>query len=117
MIDNSTPLATLIERVEDYSKTTIELFKLHAIDKSADVVSSLVSRLAIIMSVSLSILIINIGIALWLGTLLGNAYFGFFIMGGFYSLISIILHVFRYKLLKFPVSNSVIKQMLKEKRK
>ena len=112
MTDNATPVATLLEKAENYSKTTIELFKLHAIDKSADVLSSLVSRIAVLMAVALFILIINIGIALWIGKLLGESYYGFFVIGGFYALIAILLYTFEHQLIKTPVSNSIIKQML-----
>jgi hypothetical protein len=115
MNDNTTPIATLFERAEDYSKTTLKLFKLNAIDKSADVASSLVSHLAVIMAVVLSIVIISIGVALWLGKLLGDAFYGFFIIGALYAIIAILLRAFRHQWLKYPVSNSIIKQMLKEK--
>lgn len=115
MTDDTTPIATLFERAEDYGKTTLNLLKLNAIDKSADVASSLVSRLAVIMTVVLSVLIISIGTALWLGKLLGDAFYGFFIVGGFYALLAILLQVFRHQWLKYPVSNSIIKQMLKQK--
>lgn len=115
MTDNTTPLATLLERAEDYSKTTLELFKLNTIDKSADVVSSLVSRLAIFITVALSVITISIGLALWIGKQLGDSFYGFFIIGAFYALLAIILHVFRHQLIKYPVSNSIIKQLLKQK--
>ena len=115
MTDNTTPIATLFERAEDYGKTTLKLLELNAIDKSADVISSLVSRLAVIMAVVLSVLIINIGIALWIGKLLGDAFYGFFIMGGFYGILAVILQVFRDQWIKYPVSNSIIKQMMKQK--
>jgi hypothetical protein len=115
MTDNTTPIATLFERAEDYGKTTINLLKLNAIDKSADVVSSLVSRLAVIMIVVFSVLIVSIGLSLWIGNLLGETFYGFFVMGGFYALIAILLQVFRNQWLKYPVSNSIIKQMLKPK--
>jgi hypothetical protein len=115
MTDNATHIATLIERAEDYSKTTFELFKMQTIDKSADVVSSLVSRLAILMAVALSILIINIGIALWVGKLLGSAYYGFFVIGGFSALLAMLLHFFGQQWIKAHVSNSIIIQMLKKK--
>lgn len=115
MTENATPIATLFERAEDYGKTTLKLLQLNAIDKSADVVSSLVSRLAIIMTVVFSVLIISIGTALWIGKLLGDAFLGFFIIGGFYAILAIILQVFRDQWLKYPVSNSIIKQMLKPK--
>ena len=115
MTENKTPIATLFERAEDYGKTTLNLFKLNAIDKSADVVSSLASGLAVIMTVVFSVSIISIGIALWLGKLLGDTFYGFFIIGGFYAFLAILLQVFRHQWLKNPVSNSIINQMLKQK--
>ena len=115
MEDNATPIATLLQRAEDYGNTTLELLKLNAVDKSADVVSSLVSRLAVVITVALSFLIINIGIALWLGKILGDSYFGFFIIGGSYGLLALLFHIFRHQWIKYPVSNSIIKQLLKQK--
>lgn len=115
MTDDTTPIATLFERAEDYTKTSIELFKLNAVDKSAEIVSSLFSLLVVILTVVLSIIIISIGGALWLGKLLGDSFYGFFIIGAFYLLGAILLHVFREQWLKYPVSNSIIKQMMKQK--
>ena len=115
MIDNSTPIATLFERAENYGKTTLKLLELNAIDKSADVISYLVSRLAVIATVVLSIIIINIGLALWIGKLLGESFYGFFIIGGFYVVLAIFLNIYQEQLVKYPVSNSIIKQMLKQK--
>lgn len=115
MTENTTPIATLFERAEDYGKTTLNLLKLNAIDKSADVVSSLVSRLAIIMTVVFSVLIISIGMSFWLGKLLGETAYGFFIVGGFFAILAVILNVFSHQWLKYPISNTIIKQMLKPK--
>ena len=115
MTDDTTPKAMLFERAEDYSKTTLRLFKLNAIDKSADVASSLVARLAVIMTVVFSVLIISMGVSIWLGKQLGDASYGFFIVGAFYAFMAILLHLFRKQWLKYPVSNSIIKQLLKEK--
>lgn len=117
MADNATPVATLLEKAEDYSKTTIELFKLNAIDKLADVVSSFFSRLTIFMTVALSLLIVNIGLALWIGKLLGDSFYGFFVIGSFYAIIAVPLYIFRQQWIKYPVSNSIIKEMLKQKEK
>lgn len=115
MTDNATPIATLFERAEEYSKSTLELFKLNAIDKSADVISSLISRIAVLIMVALSILILNIGIALWVGKLLGESFYGFFIIGAFYTVVAILLHFFRHQWIKYPISNSIIKQIFKQK--
>jgi hypothetical protein len=115
MNDNTTPIATLFERAEDYSKTTLKLLKLTAVDKSAEIISSLVSLIVVGMTIVLSLIIISIGVALWLGKLLGDTYYGFFIIGAFYMLLAILFNVFSKQWVKYPVSNSIIKQMLKQK--
>lgn len=115
MTDDTTPIATLFERAEKYSKTTVQLFKLNVVDKTAEIVSNLFSLLVVILTVVLSIVITSLGVALWLGQLLGNTFYGFFIVGGAYMLVAIIFHLCREKLLKYPVSNSIIKQMMKQK--
>jgi phosphoglycerol transferase MdoB-like AlkP superfamily enzyme len=114
MADDATSIEKLLDHVGEYSSPSIELFKLHAIDKSADVISTLVSNLAVFIMVALSLLIINIGCALWIGKLLGEAYYGFFIMGGLSGLLALLLHIFRQQWIKYPISNSIIKQMLKK---
>jgi len=115
MTDNTTPIATLLERAEDYTRTTIKLFKLITVDKTAEIVSSLFSLFVVLMTVVLSIIISSIGLALWLGKLLGETFYGFFIVGAIYLFVAILFRVFREQWLRYPVSNSIIKQMLKQK--
>lgn len=114
MTDNSTPIGTLFDRAEDFSKTTLKLCKLTAVDKSAEILSSLFSVLIVFMAVVLSIVITSMGLALWLGKLLGDYYYGFFIVGAFYFLVAFLFHVCRKRWLKYPISNSIIRKMLKE---
>ena len=113
MPDNAAPLATLFKSVEDYSSSTIELLKLIAIDKSADVVSSIVSRFTILIIAALSVIILNIGLAMFIGKYLSDYFYGFFIMGGFYALLAILIYLFSRRCIKYPVRNSIIRQLLK----
>lgn len=115
MTKNTTPITTLFEQAEEYSKTSLKLFRLNAIDKTADIASSLVSRLVVIMTVVFSVLLGSIGVALWIGKLLGEAFYGYFTVGAFYLFLAIFLHLFRNQCLKYPVSNAIIKKLLKEK--
>lgn len=102
----------LIESAEHYGRTSYELIRLKTIYKTADVASSLVSRGAAILLISMFSVIVNIGIALWLGDLLGKSYYGFFCVAGFYAIISFVLYFFMHKSIKKNVSNSIILQML-----
>jgi hypothetical protein len=113
--DTATPIETLFAKADDYSKTTIELLQLTAISKSAQAISLLVAKLVIAAVVVLFAIAINIGVAIWLGDLLGKVYYGFFIVAGFYALITILLIIFSKSLLIKPVSNAVITMLLKQK--
>lgn len=105
----------LFERVEEYAKTNVELVKLKATDKAAEVVSSLVAQIAVVVLAFFFILMINIGIAFWIGDAMGRTHYGFFVVAGFYALITIVLFIFRNDLIKTPISNSIIEQVLKDK--
>jgi|SRR6185369_5501265 len=115
MNDPAKAIETLFEKAGDYGKTTIELFKLNAIDKSAEVVSALTIRLAIGLVCACSVFILSIGLALWIGELLGKLYYGFFVIAGCYVLLVSLLYIFRRQWIKDPVNNSIIIQMLKKK--
>jgi len=112
MEEQSGLIESLIEKGEQYGKTTLELLKLKTLDKSADVVSNLVSWLIVFIFAVLFFLILNIGVALWLGELLGKSYYGFFVVSGFYALLALIFGIFRKQIVKNPVNNSIITQVL-----
>jgi hypothetical protein len=101
----------LLERAELYTKTSIELLKLKSIHKTADITSTLISRLLLTIVLSLFILTLNIGIALWIGDLLEKAYFGFLVVAAFYALIGIVLF-FIHPIIKSRLNNSIITQIL-----
>lgn len=113
MEDQALLIKTLLEKTEHYMRTSAELYKLKAVDKSADVISSLAARLAVIVVITLFFLILNIGISLWIGEMLGRSYYGFFIVAGFYALAGAILYAFRNKWIKEPMRNSIITNVLK----
>ncbi|CAM3933636.1 hypothetical protein FLSI110296_04250 [Flavobacterium sinopsychrotolerans] len=114
MENNATTIEMLFERAEDYTRTTVELAKLHTVDKAADVMSSLLSRLAVSIVFAMFAFLANIGLSLWIGELVGKLYYGFFIVSSFYLLIAIILYIFKNEWIKTPISNFMIVKMLKK---
>jgi hypothetical protein len=114
MENNSSTIEMLLKRAEDYTRTTVELMKLQAVDKSADVVSSLLSRMIVSIVFVLFAFLVNIGLSFWVGELLGKIYFGFLVVSAFYLLIAFILYIVRDKVLKTPIRNFIIIRMLKK---
>lgn len=105
-------LEPLLEKAEVYGKTSFELVKLKALDKTADLASTLASRSMFALVVSFFAFTINIAIALWLGDLLGKAYYGFLIVASCYALAGIVLLLI-HPFIKSRVNNAVIRQLFK----
>ena len=62
----------LYKKAEQYSKTSLELLKLHTIEKTSDVISSLTVVISISIIVGMFTLFVNIGISFFIGNILGN---------------------------------------------
>lgn len=106
-------IESLVERVEAYTKSTLELSKLKSVEMFSLVVPEFISRLSILLMLSLFGLVFNIGIALLLGEWLGKSYYGFFIVAAFYLIAGIVLHFFLRRWIKKPFSELIITQALR----
>jgi hypothetical protein len=113
MEENTTFFGALLERIESFSKTTIDLMKLKAVDKLSKVSTVVVFGLLLALFVFFFLMIFNIALALWLGKLFGEIYLGFFVVAGFYVLLIIILVLFKKQLIKTPLTNTIISKFLK----
>jgi hypothetical protein len=113
MGDNAKLMESLLEKTVEYGKTSYELVKFKALDKTSDVVSSFAPHSLVFVLISSFILFFNLGIAFWLGEMLGKVYCGFLVVAAFYGVIGIVVHFFMHKWLKKIVCNYIIKQMLK----
>lgn len=112
MEENTVIIDELLAKATEYGKAELQLAKLKALDKASDIVSSSVPRLIVMLSATVFMLFLNLGIALWVGGLLGNLFLGFFAVAAFYGLIALILHLFMHKWLKKQVGNYIIKRIL-----
>jgi Putative Actinobacterial Holin-X, holin superfamily III len=106
-------ISSLIDKSKDFLDTRIELAKLKTIDKSADVLSTVVVMVSMLFVGTLVIVLFSIGLALLLGNLLGAYHYGFFIVGGFYAIVLLVLYIQRDKWIKTPISRELINKMLK----
>jgi len=112
MEDKTTILESLIDSAENYGKSSIELWKLKAIKKTSEAVSSIAASVIVLFISVLFIFILSIGLSLWIGDYLGKSYWGFFIVAGIYLLVALICMAAKKQLLKTPVSNSIIKNIM-----
>ncbi len=112
MENNTKSLESLLERVVEYGNTSFELAKLKILDKTSNVVSSIISSYFILILIASFALFLSLGFAFWLGEILGKIWLGFFIITAFYGII-VITFLFMYKWLKKIAGNYIIKKALK----
>ena len=105
-------IGALFETASDYLETRVDLLKLKAVSKSSDMLSSIVSKLVILIIFIFGFFILNIGLSIWIGTAMGEVWYGFIIIAGFYILLGLLLIIFKSKWLKDPVNNIIVKKML-----
>jgi F0F1-type ATP synthase assembly protein I len=111
--DNATTgLEDLFTKLRDYAETRIDLIKLMAISKVSGLISTVVSMMMLILLLFLAIICLTIGIAILIGHLLGAAYWGFFIITILYVIIGLVVYAKRGSILKNPISDKLIKEMM-----
>ncbi|HEY4107993.1 hypothetical protein [Puia sp.] len=113
MEEQPTDIDILLSDAGDFIETRTTLWKYKTIESLADVSGELVSGLGLIVIASFVIITFSIGFALLIGEWLGKSYYGFFVMGGLYAILGLIIFAGRRKWLKNPFSNMLIRKILK----
>jgi hypothetical protein len=113
MEDSVKMIELLMERAIDYGKTSFEVVKLKALDKTSDLVSSLIPNTVVFVLIASFLFFLNLGLAFWLGEILGQIYYGFFVVGAFYGFIALVFYLFMQNWIKKTIRNYFIKQVLK----
>jgi|tagenome__1003787_1003787.scaffolds.fasta_scaffold19268598_2 hypothetical protein len=113
---NTQPTSTLIEslfgKTTAYTTTQLELYKLKAVDKTSTVVSSVALGISLFVVFFIFFVVLNIGIALLIGDLVGKAYLGFLILAVLYAIVGLVLFKGRNKFFKDPILKMLVNKFL-----
>ena len=110
---NTEMIESLFEKTVDYGKTSFRLMKLKTLSKTSDIASTSLTHLIVLAFTFCCILFLSLGLAIWIGEILGKSYYGFFIIGAFYGLIGISIHFFLHKWFKKILDDYIIDRVLK----
>lgn len=113
MKEDSNLFDSLFKRVTEFSITYIELLKLKSIDKIIKVISGMFPDFVFTAFLVIFLLFINLGLALWLGDLLGKIYLGFLLVGAFYLILGVVTRIFLSGWIKKSSANYFIRQFFK----
>ncbi len=112
METNPTIIESLLASIESYIKTTYQITKLKALEKITLILTSLMSWVIVGIVMTLFALFSSIGLALYLGELLGKTYYGFFLLATFYLALGAILHFFLLTWLRKAIVNLIMNDKL-----
>ena len=113
MEDYVNTIELLLKRAVDYGKTSYDLMILKALNKTSDIVSLFISQSLVFGLITAFMFFFNIGLAFWVGELLGKFFFGFFAVAAFYGIIGIVFRVFFYNITKKKIKNYIIRNAIK----
>jgi hypothetical protein len=113
MTSTTESIKTLIDKSKDYLDTQIELTKLKTIDRSSDILSTAIVFIFMGFIAVLVLILFSVAIALLIGLKMGSYHSGFFIVGGFYAILLVIIFIQRDKWIKNPIANGMIGKMMK----
>ncbi|RZJ34515.1 MAG: hypothetical protein EOO51_09285 [Flavobacterium sp.] len=106
--------AKMYEQAEDYARTTIELYKLKATKTFAEIFASVSTGIILAVIFSLILLFGSIGLALYLGEVMGKWHYGFFAVMGLYAIVAVVIYIYRVKCFTERLTEYIIKKIFKD---
>lgn len=113
MEDNANMIELLLEKTAEYSKKSYELAKLKTLAKTSDFVSSFIPQAIVFVIIVSFLLFLSVGLAFWIGDILGKVYYGFLVIAAFYVITGIAIRFLCYNWLKRITEKYFIKKVFK----
>ncbi|MDI1354266.1 MAG: hypothetical protein PSX36_05090 [bacterium] len=110
-----TKIEELFSNLKEYIALQVEILKLQVIGKVATLTGNLVSVLLLTVVSFMALIFFSIAAALYLAERLGSNLQGFLIIAAFYGISVIVFIVFQKPLIRNPVRDKLIKELLKKK--
>jgi hypothetical protein len=105
---------TLFERMKEFSIAYTELIKLKAINLASIIISAIIPDIVFSLLMFTVVLFLTIGMAIWLGGVIGKLYMGFILVGSFYLVIGLISHFILRGWFKRRIGNYFIKNIFRD---
>ena len=101
----------LVKNMKSYLETRFDIVVLNLQDKLSDILSSVATVLVLSVFSILVVFFVSVGVAWWIGNAMQNSSIGFFIVGGFYLVLMIIVMIFKDQWIKLPLINILLKRI------
>ena len=113
-MEDKSKIEKIYERVEQFALTSIELYKLKALQKAAEIATTVATSLLMGVFGLLFLLFVSVGLAVYLGEIMGRMHYGFMVVSGIYLLLAIIVYALRARVLKDKLNTYIVRKIFKD---
>lgn len=113
-MEDQSKIQQIFRHVENYISTSVELYKLKAYQKVAQITTTVLTSVLIGLFCMLFLIFVSIGLALYLGEVMGRMHYGFMIVAGIYLVLSIIVYALSKKVLKDKINTMIVRKIFKD---
>jgi hypothetical protein len=107
-------ITSLGSDIKAYARVQYKIIHLEAVDKLSSAGSWLFSQTVLGIFLLSALLFLSTAGAFYLATLSGSIVLGFCLVASLYFVLFLLFYVFRQRLLKGPMKNRILQQMLEE---
>ena len=113
-MEDQSKIQQIIQHVEKYVSTTVELYKLKAYQKVAEIATTVITSVLMAFFGILFLIFVSIGLAVYLGEIMGRMHYGFMIVAGIYLLLAVIIYMLSKKVLKDKFNTMIVRKIFKD---
>ena len=104
-------IESLADQTQDLAETAYKIALVEATEQITKIASSTILISVLLLLVNFSFLFLGFGVALWIGDALDNVKMGYFIVGGIYLLIILLILALSKKVIIPYFRNSIVKKL------
>lgn len=104
----------LADNIKELVNVKLDSVKLSVAEKSSRVASNLIAGIIVAITVTCFVIFFSVALAYFLGMLLDNIWLGFLIVSGIYLFAALIIRLLKEKMIRIPIMNSILSQLVKE---
>jgi hypothetical protein len=110
MESNTNFIEPLIQKIEEFGKTSLDLIQLKSLNKSSEIISDLTFKVVLFTSFSSFFVFFCFAVSIYIGKMMGEIYCGFFIVSLFFGLVYFIIMLLKRRI-KRKVKQAIISQI------
>lgn len=105
-------LGNIVAKAAEVAETKVEIWKYKTAAKVSSALSSFIVMIVLFALAAISIFILSIGAAIFIGNSLGNTAYGFFILTGFYMIVGFLFYLRRKHWIREPLSRFIANKII-----